>query len=113
LTGSPAAEIITFGLSGPNLSLPATADRFDKGALFISVKTPHSPNLPLRYNALNPASMVVDQSVTYPWDNPFHSNKVEMAERTEDAPEWLKDLDEKGVSVIFLTQSKPQALKLN
>ena len=42
--------------------------------------------------------MVVDQSVIYPWDNPFHSNKVEMAKRTGDAPGWLKDLDEKGVS---------------
>lgn len=41
--------------------------------------------------------MVVSQSEKYPWENPFHTAKVEMAARTEDAPAWLNDLEEKGV----------------
>ena len=58
--------------------------------------------------------MVVDQSQVYPWDNPFSTAKVEMAKRTKDAPDWLNDLEEKGVgptSIMIETIQADRNLK--
>jgi hypothetical protein len=59
-----------------------------------------NPNLRSTSRLFN--KMVVTQSAIYPWDNPFSKDKVEMAERKADAPAWIKDLDEKGVSPAWV-----------
>jgi hypothetical protein len=37
-----------------------------------------------------------------PWDNPFSHVTVTAAPTTDSSPQWIKDLDKKGVSAAVL-----------